>query len=415
MERRELARLLGAAPHGDTARTLIATADQNEFRAQFAHATAGEGEVFLGNPAWSAAERAEFAQLPVAPVANTKAQLGLGWLMIPTGGSSGRLRFARHDSHTLAAAVKGFTQHFGLARVNALGTLPLHHVSGFMAWMRCVVTGGEFRAANWKEVEAGAFAVLPERADGWVTSLVPTQLERLLRVPAAVEWLRGFRLVFLGGAPAWPDLLERAAEARVPLVLSYGMTETAAMIAAQRPEEFARGGRSSGRVMPHARVVLEDDAAICISGRAVFRGYYPDWRHERKMFETADAGRFDAAGNLHVLGRRDAVIMTGGEKVQPAVVEAVLKSASGCARLAVLGVADREWGERVVAAFAAEEKFDEERARVAAARELSPAQRPKDYVALPDWPAGETGKLNRLRLREAVERQLRAGASATTD
>jgi len=415
MERRELARLLGAAPHDATARTLIATAEPDVFRAQFARAMAGEGEVFLGNPAWSAAEQVEFAQLPVAPVANTKAQLGLGWLMIPTGGSSGRLKFARHDSHTIAAAVKGFTQHFGLTRVNALGTLPLHHVSGFMAWMRCVMTGGEFRAANWKEVEAGAFAALPELADGWVTSLVPTQLERLLRVPAAVDWLCGFRLVFLGGAPAWPELLERAAEARVPLVLSYGMTETAAMIAAQRPEEFARGDRSSGLIMPHARVVFEDDEAICVSGRSVFRGYYPDWRHERKMFETADAGRLEATGKLVVLGRRDAVIITGGEKVQPADVEAVLKSASGCSRLAVLGIADREWGERVVVAYAADGGFVMERACAAAARELAAAQRPKSYVALADWPANEAGKLNRSRLRELVDRQLRAGASAATD
>lgn len=410
MERRELARLLGAEPHGGAPRTLVASANAEAFRAEFARAVAGGGEVFLGNPAWSTAEHAEFERLPFAPTENSKAQLGLGWLVIPTGGSSGRLKFARHDSYTIAAAVRGFTQHFGLARVNALGLLPLHHVSGFVAWMRCVLTGGEFRAANWKNIEAGERPQLPAREDGWVLSLVPTQLERLLREPAAAEWLRGFRIVFLGGAPAWPDLLERAAEARVPLSLSYGMTETAAMIAALRPEEFARGERSSGGVMPHARVVLGDEGVVCVSGRSVFRGYYPDWRHERKMFETADVGRFDAARRLHVLGRRDAVIISGGEKVQPLEVETVLKSATGCARVAVIGLPDREWGERVVAVFAEGENFDVERARTAVGRELAPAQRPKDYVAIGKWPASEAGKLNRPQLREFVERQLRAGA-----
>lgn len=400
MERGELARLLGTAltAHGAMAgRTLVASADADAFRAEFARAVAGGGEVFLGNPRWSTAERSEFEKLPVAPTENTKAQLGLGWLMIPTGGSSGRLKFARHDSYTIAAAVKGFTQHFGLMRANALGLLPLYHVSGFMAWMRCVVTGGEFRAASWKEIEAGVRPALPERADGWVLSLVPTQLERLLREPAAAEWLRGFRIVFLGGAPAWPDLLERAARERVPLSLSYGMTETAAMIAALRPEEFARGERSSGEVMSHVRVVLGPENVICVSGRSVFRGYYPDWRHERTMFETADIGRFDAARRLHVLGRRDAVIISGGEKVQPLDVEAVLKSATGCARVAVVGVPDREWGERVVAVYA-EESFSVDRARAAAERELSPALRPKDYIALREWPANEAGKVNRAAL-----------------
>lgn len=410
MERRELARLLGTGPVAEARRTLVSAADSGEFRAAFARAVAGTGEVFLGNPAWSAAEREECARLPLAPTEATKAQLGLGWLMIPTGGSSGRLKFARHDSYTIAAAVKGFSTHFGLARVNALGLLPLHHVSGFMAWMRCAVSGGEFRPASWKAIEAGERPALPARADGWVVSLVPTQLERLLREPAAVEWLRSFRIVFLGGAPAWPDLLDRAAEARVPLALSYGMTETAAMVAALRPEEFARGERSAGGVMPHARVELGDDGVICISGRSVFRGYYPDWRHERTMFATADVGRFDAARRLHVLGRRDAVIISGGEKVQPLEVEAVLKSATGCARVAVIGVPDREWGERVVAVFAAGEGFDLARARAAAQRELSAPQRPKDYLALADWPLSEAGKLNRSQLRARAEAQLRAGA-----
>lgn len=412
MERRELARLLGAEPSSLGARVLVTSAEANAFRAEFARAAAGTGEVFLGHPAWSAAERAECERLPQAPTENTKAQLGLGWLMIPTGGSSGRLKFARHDSYTIAAAVGGFVRHFGLARVNALGLLPLHHVSGFMAWMRCVVTGGEFLPGSWKDIESGARPVLPVRPDGWVLSLVPTQLERLLREPAAVEWLRGFRIVFLGGAPAWPELLERAAAAGVPLSLSYGMTETAAMIAALRPEEFAHGARNAGSLMSHVRVVLGEDAVICVSGRSVFRGYYPGWRHERTMFQTADVGRFDAARHLTVLGRRDAVIISGGEKVQPAEVEAVLKSATGCARLAVLGVADREWGERVVAVFAAEENFDIERARGAAQRELSAPQRPKDYLALAAWPQSEAGKLNRLRLRALAEEQLRAGAGS---
>ncbi|MBX3738825.1 MAG: AMP-binding protein [Candidatus Didemnitutus sp.] len=411
MERRELARLLETVPHDDAPRTLIATADREVFRAEFARAAAGRGEVFLGDPSWNAADRAEFAQLPHVPTENTKAQLGLGWLMIPTGGSSGRLKFARHDSFTIAAAVKGFTQHFGLARVNALGLLPLFHVSGFMAWMRCVITGGEFVPGSWKDIEAGRRPVLPERADGWVLSLVPTQLERLLREPATVEWLRGFRIVFLGGAPAWPDLLDRAAEARVPLSLSYGMTETAAMVAALRPEEFAHGARSSGAVLPHARVVLGEGGAICVSGRSLFRGYYPDWRHERKMFETADLGRLDAARHLHVLGRRDAVIISGGEKVQPLAVEAVLKSATGCARLAVIGMPDREWGERVVAVYAADAEFDLARVRATVQHELPAPQRPKEYLALAHWPLTEAGKLNRAQLRQLAEAQLRTGAT----
>lgn len=415
MERHELARRLGAAIHEGHERRLVALAEPDQFQVAFATAVAGHGDVFLGSPSWGAAERAEFAHLPEVEAKNSKAQLGLGWLMIPTGGSSGRLKFARHDGYTIAAAVNGFARHFGLQRVNAFSILPLYHVSGFMAWMRAVLTQGEFVAGDWKKVEAGQFPILPATTDGWVTSLVPTQLERLLREPAAVEWLRSFRLVFLGGAPAWPELLDRAATARVPLVLSYGMTETAAMIAAQLPEEFARGDRSSGRAMPHARLVIESEDAICISGRSVFRGYYPDWRHERKMILTADAGQLDGDGRLTVLGRRDAVIISGGEKIRPTEVEQVLRTATSAVRLAVLGIPDREWGERVVAAYATDEKFEVAHARRAAERELAPAARPKQYVALPVWPTSEAGKLNRAKLRDLIQQALRTGGTGPAE
>lgn len=400
MERRELAKLLGgsAAALAGARRVVIETPDPAEFAHRFADAVASEAEIFLADPAWGAGERARLAELLATPPGPPRDR---GWLMIPTGGSSGGLKFARHDGFTLAAAVRGFGRHFGLERVNAVGVLPLHHVSGLMAWLRCVLTGGAHVAWEWKRIEAGDW---PARAAGeWVISLVPTQLDRLLKQPAAVEQLRSFRVIFLGGAPAWPDLLERAAAARLPLALSYGMTETAAMVTATTPAEFLAGERSAGAALPHARVELGPEAEIQISGSSLFRGYFPEWRHERKFFVTTDVGSFDARRRLTVLGRRDAVIISGGEKVQPADVEAALRDAAGTADFAVIGLPDAEWGERVVCVYAAGASFAVERARAAAVA-LTPAQRPKAYLEVADWPRSEAGKLNRARLRELVSR-----------
>lgn len=398
MERGALRKLLGAEPTGARDAVLVRAADAVEFQREFAAAVAGEGNVFLGNPTWSDADLArarEVMALADAPKHDR------GWLMIPTGGTSGGLKFARHDGHSLAAAVRGFAKHFALERVNAVGVLPLYHVSGLMAWLRCVLTGGRYLAWDWKQLEAGAW---PERGAGeWVISLVPTQLERLLRQPDAVARLREFRAVFLGGAPAWPDLLERAAAARVPLALSYGMTETAAMVAAVRPEEFLAGDRSSGRALPHARLWVDGEGVVQVSGSSLFRGYFPAWRHERTYFATSDAGAIDAAGRLTIHGRRDAAIVTGGEKVHPAEVEAALRAVVGVGEFAVIGLPDAEWGERVVVVFDGGGEFSVEQAQAAAAR-LAPAQRPKAFVALPEWPRNEAGKLNRVRLRELAAR-----------
>ncbi len=406
MERAELARLLGSKGQeaGSKEPVLISGAQPEKFMAAFAAVVSGEGDVFLCDPQWGTVEKAQLAALLQSKIQNPKPEIAQGWLMIPTGGSSGQLKFACHDQHTLAAAVRGFTGHFGLAGVNAAGVLPLHHVSGLMAWLRCALTGGEYRPLEWKAVEQGTLPELPPKPDGWVVSLVPTQLERLMRQPAAVEWLAKFRIVLLGGAPAPAALLDRAAAAGIRLALVYGMTETAAMVTALRPEEFLAGGRSSGRALPHVTVSLGEVSTIMVAGESLFRGYYPEWRTER-VFATGDTGRFDESGNLTVLGRKDGVIISGGEKIQPAEVELALLDSGGLTDVVVMGVPDAEWGEIVVAAYPASVRPDVAKLQQAVER-LATHKRPKHFLALESWPLTAAGKVNRAEVVRIVTESL---------
>lgn len=370
-------------------------------------------QVFLCDPHWSESERREAERLMAAAVADPSSSVrpppaDPGWLAIRTGGSGGGVKFARHDEHTLTAAAAGFARHFGLERVNAVDVLPPYHVSGLMARVRCAVTGGSHVAWNWKQLEAGGFpqlgagsasAVRPSLADAWVLSLVPTQLQRLLAAPAAVEWLRGFAVIFLGGGPTWPELADAAARAGLRVSLSYGMTETAAMVAALRPEEFLAGARSCGAPLPHARVSVNAEGRVVVGGESLFRGYVGAAEPQRGEFVTNDLGRIDARGHLHVLGRADAVIITGGKKVQPVEVEAALRASGEFADVVVLGVPDAEWGEAVVACYPAAHgarKIDVARA----VETLAPQQRPKRFVAVPaeEWPRNAQGKIDRVKL-----------------
>jgi O-succinylbenzoic acid--CoA ligase len=378
--------------------------------------TAEVGRV-IPNPPGSTTERRVKDNAPYLQPAE-------GWLMIPTGGTSGKLKFARHDEQTLTAAVRGFCGHFGLAQVNAVGVLPLHHVSGLMAWLRCALTGGEFRPLDWKAVEAGELPDLPPKPEGWTISLVPTQLERLLngveRVsPNALEsgkrvegnafhlaWLRQFRIIFVGGGPAWPQLLDRAAALQLPLSLGYGMTETAAMVTALRPAEFLAGDRSSGTPLPQATVAIGEGGTIVLGGESLFRGYFPDWRNTRE-FETSDRGQLDEHGHLRVLGRRDAVIITGGEKVEPAELEALLHGTGQFTDIVVLGLPDPRWGQRVVAVYPGHNQpnFHEV---IRATNRLADYKRPKSFIPLVGpWPAGAAGKVNRGELTERIVAQLK--------
>ncbi len=266
MERAELARLLGA-PTGGAPRAaepvFIAERDGARFVARFAAAAAGEGPVFLGDPGWAQNQRDRWAPLVAAAAGRADPGAERAWLMIPTGGSGGGLRFVRHGQDTLGAAVTGFRAHFGLRTVNAVGVLPLYHVSGLMSWLRCALTDGSYVPWDWKALEAGERPPLGK--GDWVISLVPTQLQRLLGSTEAVAWLRGFHVIFLGSGPVWPDLAAAAAAAQLRIALSYGLTETAAMVTALRPEEFLAGARSSG-----ARAVVDP------------KGTVGEWRSEVK-------------------------------------------------------------------------------------------------------------------------------------
>jgi len=355
--------------------------------------------VFLCDPTWGAPMRARAEEIFARPAegAQERDSGELGWLGIPSGGTGGGLKFARHDEVTLAAAVRGFCEHFGLRKVHAVGLLPMYHVSGLMARVRCAATGGTYVGCDWKSLQAGGLPALP--AGDRVVSLVPTQLQRLLEQPEAVAWLRQFSVVFVGGGPVWPALAEAAARERLRVSLSYGMTETAAMVAALRPEEFLAGERSSGAVLPHARVTITAEGTVRVGGESLFHGYYPEWRGERDWV-TEDLGEMDAAGRLRVSGRRDAMIITGGKKVQPAEVEAALRASGEFADVAVIGVPDAEWGEAVVACYPAGGRAPDV---VRAATGLAAEQRPKRFVAMADWPRNAQGKVNRAALRAAAE------------
>jgi o-succinylbenzoate---CoA ligase len=390
MERGRLAELVAALRAGAGANSpVIEEGDPGRFMSSFAGAVSGKGNIFLANPSWRSWERADLERLAVSGACGER-----GWLMIPSGGSGGELKFARHDGWTIAAAVEGFRAHFGIERVNSVCVLPLHHVSGFMAWMRSALTGGAFLPWSWKDAEAGRFpADLP--ADCCI-SLVPTQLQRLVASEAAVAWLRTFGVIFVGGGPAWEGLVEDAARLELPISTTYGATETAAMVAALRPEQFLNGMRGCGPALPHARIDIAN-GVVQITGESVFRGYFPGL-DEGRTWTTGDLGALGADGSLRILGRQDDLIITGGKKVSPAEVEAALRSSGEFEDVAVIALADPEWGQLVVACHPQGTR-PPNRGRVDASLiALEPFKRPKRYAGISPWPRNAQGKLDRAEL-----------------
>jgi O-succinylbenzoic acid--CoA ligase len=167
-----------------------------------------------------------------------------------------------------------------------------------------------------------------------VASLVPTMLARML--DAGLSRPPALRAVLLGGAASDPALLARAAGAGVPVAQTYGLTEACSQVTTSEPGDPG----TAGWPLPGVDVALEADGEILVSGPTVAGG---------GVLRTGDLGRFDERGRLIVMGRKSDMIVTGGENVAPAEVEAVLLSHPAVAEAGVFGRPDPQWGEMVSA------------------------------------------------------------------
>ena len=176
-------------------------------------------------------------------------------IMIPTGGTSGNIRFAIHTWETLEASVQGFTDFFNLEKVNSLCLLPLHHVSGLMQFIRSFLSQGKLIIYPYTDLKKGIFPSL-NLADYFI-SLVPTQLQFLLTTKP--EYIQQFKTILLGGASPWNSLLTKARDYKLNISPTYGMTETASQIVTLKPEYFLKNNQSTGEILPHTHVCLIEE------------------------------------------------------------------------------------------------------------------------------------------------------------
>ena len=401
---------------------LIAEANPWKFLAFFLASVAAQTQVFLGNPHWKQQEWQQVFTLvkpdlilgddylvltPNDRISNKNSCLPQqnSLIMIPTGGSSGKIRFAIHTWSSLTASVSGFCQHFTTNKVNSFCILPLYHVSGLMQFMRSFLTSGKLAIIPYSELKQGKQIQL-DPADFFI-SLVPTQLQFLLQ--SQPNWLSNFQTILLGGAPPWQSLLDKARQYQLPLAPTYGMTETASQIVTLKPQDFLRGNNSSGRVLPHARVTILNEkgnlqdkhkiGSIAIVAESLYLGYYGNSaqslpRSSAKLV-TDDLGFFDPQGYLHIVGRRSQKIITGGENVFPAEVEAAILATGLVTDVCVIGLSDRTWGQAVTAVYIPiDANIAEPKIKAKIVDKLSKYKLPKYWIKVDRLPRNQQGKID---------------------
>jgi len=268
-----------------------------------------------------------------------------------TGRPGDHVALVMHTSGTTRAPrpielTLGNVQASALGAAGALGhdpaerwlcPLPVSHVAGLMILLRCAIHGTT-ALIDPPPFDAAATAARIAGDGVTLVSLVPTQLARLL--DAGLARPQALRGAILGGGPADPALLRRAAAAGVPVAQTYGLTETCSMATTSEP------GRpeTAGRPLPGVDVELAPDGEILLTGPVIA----PAALAADGRLHTGDLGVLGPDG-LRIVGRKADTIVTGGENVAPAEVEAALLEHPAVAEAGVYARPDPEWGEAVVA------------------------------------------------------------------
>jgi O-succinylbenzoic acid--CoA ligase len=312
-------------------------------------------------------------------------------LIVPTSGSSGRPRLVELTRAAVEAAVSASLRALGAETGDGwVSCLPLAHIGGLLVVLRGLLGGAPLLFRTPGELEAAAGFPF--------VSVVPTQLARAL--DAGVD-LRGHRALLVGGGGMDAALRSRLDAAGAPCVVTYGLTQSCGGIV------------YDGTPLPGVAVRIGESGEIQIGGPTLLRGYRdgtaagltPDgW------LPTGDAGALDGDGRLHVRGRLDDLIVTGGENVWPGDVEAALRSHPAVADCAVFGRPDPAWGQRVVAAVVPIDRalpptLGALRDHVGAV--LGRHQAPRELILMTSLPRTALGKLRRSGL--AVHLQDPAG------
>lgn len=312
--------------------------------------------------------------------------------VIFTSGTTGRARpvlltHANHEASALAAAARlalGPADHW-------LSVLPLFHVGGLALVLRAAILGSAVEVHPSFDVDRVHAAL----AGGGVThvSLVPTMLERLRR--AGLDGAPGLECLLLGGGTAPRDLLEWAVACGLPVVQTYGMTETASQVATRTARDALTGGGIGARALPGVDLAVGPGEEVLVRGPMLA----PAARSSEGWLRTGDRGRLDPQGRLTVEGRIGDVIVTGGEKVAPEEVEDALVSHPQVLEAAVVGVPDAEWGERVTAFLVLAGPLEHGELIDHCKAALAPHKVPKAFHPVTQLPRTASGKLRRVELR----------------
>ncbi len=319
--------------------------------------------------------------------------------VIYTSGTTGTRRGAVLTRVALLASARASAANLGWLQDDCwLLAMSLARVGGLSIVTRCLIARRPF--ALVPRFDADELPALIDSHRATLLSLVPTMLTLVL--DARPKWRAPsfLRAILLGGAAAPAHLLRRARQRKLPIVITYGATETCSQVVATPYELRHRiAGTGAGKPLEGAQIRIVE-GRIQVKGPMRMAGYLNEPALDPDAwFDTGDLGEIDARGFLHVRARQADLIISGGVNVYPAEVERVLEACPGVIAAAVFGVPETTWGQTVAAALVIDPAlFDETALRSHIDAHLSAARRPRALHFVDRLPLTPAGKLDRAAL-----------------
>lgn len=320
-----------------------------------------------------------------------------------TSGTTGKPKgvMQTYENHWWSAVASAL--NLGLTEKDSwLCAVPIFHISGLSIMMRSVIYGIPVYLEEHFDEEK--ITQLLESGKVSTISVVTSMLERLLKIHGG-NYHPNLRTVLLGGGPASKAVLEICKQRNIPLVQSFGMTETASQIVTLPPKNALTKIGSSGKALFPAEVKIADDGEILLKGPSITPGYLHNETATKAAFadgwfKTGDIGYLDEEGFLFVLERRSDLIISGGENVYPTEIEYVIATYEAVKEVAVVGKPDDKWGSVPVAFIVIEPTFDEAELRAICQTNLASFKIPKQITIVETLPKTASGKIQRNKLKE---------------
>lgn len=335
-------------------------------------------------------------------------------LIISTSGSSGQPKLVQLPTERIVAQAQAVNE-FLRADTNDcwLLCLPLYHVGGMAILPRAMLAGASVRLTA--QSDARSLSQLLDDEPITLVSLVPALLERILAVRNGRPLPERVRAILVGGGPVPDDLIQRVPQA----LKTYGMTETGSMVTCVSLNADGDARFSAGRAIPHAAVKITDDrdeevgagkpGRIAVRSAGLASGYADSPEQTALVFRegwfaTEDLGYVDDHGLLHVIGRRDRMIISGGENIALDEIEAAARELPLVSAAACVALSDPDWGQSSGLAIVALPPYTADELRRLLLERLPRFKLPRRFVMLRELPLLPSGKVDYLAVQELFAR-----------